>query len=1326
MLFNRMPLTSAFRRLAPAVSLLVLFFAFATSAYGSSQGIVISQIYGAGGNSGAMFNRDFIELFNAGSTAVNIKDWALQYRSANGTSLIPSATEIAPLPDVTIQPGHYFLVAASAATSIGNAIDVDYDPVTATPSIALNLAAASGQVYLTNSTIAIAAGCPVSNDNIVDFVTYGTTTTTCYEGTGATGKTLSAILAAVRTSSCIDTNDNKSDFTASTPTPHNSSTDAITCTTGTVAFAMTASASPTAVNVGGTTTLTARVTPATNPSSTGISVTADLSNLGGSSTQPLYDDGTHGDDTANDNVYNYTAMIGGTASGSVTVQVTAKDAQAHSVNAGITLSITPKVAVTPIHTIQAGAPTSSYIGQVVTVDGIVTAVKSGGFYLQAPDNQADSDPSTSEAIYVISGSSSSIVVGNELQVTGTVQLSSTLTPAPDVVPATQLGGTITFTVESTGNTLPAATVMTAADDSPTGSFFQFLKYQSMRISIPNFITTAPTGGTLTETTETVTSNGQFWGVVQGVTRPFMETGISVLEYKLPSGPTYCTTTVTVDCVPRFDGNPENIFVDSTALGGAALDVTSNQTITNVLGIMDFNSNTATLLLDATAPGTLGDPMTFIPVPVASSSEWTIGTMNLERFYSDQAPKNGGLTLTTAAYQRRLAKASLLIRDVLRTPDILGVQEMGTLSTLQALASKISSDAMAAGETDPQYQPYLVQGNDSSGINVGFLINPSRVSVTDVTQFGADTKYSNATSTQVTLNDRPPLVLHAKILAAGNYPVTVINNHLKSLINIDDTTNTGTSVRLKREAQAEYLAGLIKGYQANGEHVVILGDMNAYQFSDGYVDTMGVAKGTPTPASQVVVGPSASYTAPSPAMVDLVTTIGDPLAQYDYSYNGNAQILDHIIVTPDMLSGTHLSYAHEDADFPLIQYNNANTPQSSSDHDGGVAYFTLTASVTKTATLSPSTQSFGSMLINSTSAAESFTLTNTSTATLNITSATVDGSFAISNNTCGSTLEAAASCVISVTFTPTSLGALTGTLTLETDASTPTLTASLNGVGTNLATLTPASATFSSTVVGTSSSAQTFTLTNVSGSAMSSSVAVTGDFTQTNTCGTSIASGASCSVSVVFTPTATGSRTGTLSVVATQSSQSITLMSSLTGTGGAVPDFALTPASPTSSVTAGGTASTSLTLTSMNNYTGTITLTCSGAPDTTSCSFSPTSATLAATGTATVVVSLTTKAASAAKVAGVLVGLGPLGMLLAALVLLVAASVMRGHKSIRAAGVLAVLMSLSLVAIGCGSGSSSSSDSGTSTPGTTKGSYPLTIRATDGTLTHTATYTVTVQ
>jgi len=166
--------------------------------------IVISQIYGGGSSTGATYKDDFIELFNRGTTEVNLNGWKLQYASASGTTW-QSAT----LPSFYLQPGQYYLVQVNAATS---GASLPATPNTSTS--AFSLATANGKVKLVDSTA-----------QLVDLIGYGTVsgTTPAYEGAGA-APALSATTAAFRKEGgLIDTDNNAADFTTGAPNPHNSS-----------------------------------------------------------------------------------------------------------------------------------------------------------------------------------------------------------------------------------------------------------------------------------------------------------------------------------------------------------------------------------------------------------------------------------------------------------------------------------------------------------------------------------------------------------------------------------------------------------------------------------------------------------------------------------------------------------------------------------------------------------------------------------------------------------------------------------------------------------------------------------------------------------------------------------------------------------------------------------------------------------------------------------------------------------------------------------------------------------------------------------------------
>jgi len=206
-----------------------------------------------------------------------------------------------------------------------------------------------------------------------------------------------------------------------------------------------------------------------------------------------------------------------------------------------------------------------------------------------------------------------------------------------------------------------------------------------------------------------------------------------------------------------------------------------------------------------------------------------------------------------------------------------------------------------------------------------------------------------------------------------------------------------------------------------------------------------------------------------------------------------------------------------------------------------------------ATLSPGSLSFGNQTVDITSPGQLVTLTNNSAGPLNITSIAASGAYSAFSN-CPSALEAGANCMIDVAFTPTSTGLDDGTLTVTDDnlgVNGSTQTVSLTGTGVAQATVSPKSLTFAAQKVGTASAAKKVTLKNNLPTALTIDPitfkgADPGDFSQTNTCGASLAANSKCTISVTFTPAATGARTATMDVndSANNSPQKV----SLSGTG----------------------------------------------------------------------------------------------------------------------------------------------------------------------------------
>lgn len=255
-------------------------------------------------------------------------------------------------------------------------------------------------------------------------------------------------------------------------------------------------------------------------------------------------------------------------------------------------------------------------------------------------------------------------------------------------------------------------------------------------------------------------------------------------------------------------------------------------------------------------------------------------------------------------------------------------------------------------------------------------------------------------------------------------------------------------------------------------------------------------------------------------------------------------------------------------------------------------------------LNPGTLVFSSQLVGTSSAAQSVTLTNTGHSTLTVSGIQVTGDFAQTNN-CPSSLAAASSCSINVTFTPVAPGTRSGSLIVNDNVQGTPQTVNLTGTGTAgtgpVAVLTPASLTFANQPLTSSSAAQTVTLTNTGNATLTvSSIQVTGDYLQTNNCPAQLQLSASCRINVTFSPKASGTRNGTLTVSdnAAGTPQAVTL----TGNGS---DFSLTGSPSSDTVKAGANATYTLTVSPVGgSFSHSIALSCSGLPAQASCSFSP--------------------------------------------------------------------------------------------------------------------------
>ncbi len=178
--------------------------------------VVISQVYGGGGNSGAPWKNDFIELYNLGTTTVDLTGWSVQWTSATGTSW--SVTTLSG----SINPGQYYLIQEAAGSGAAPALPTPDATGTFT------MGGTSGKIALSNATTALTGACP-SGAAVIDLVGYGTTAN-CYEGTGPTAAPSNTTSVIRKTGGCTETDNNASDFETTTPIPRNTGYAYWTCT----------------------------------------------------------------------------------------------------------------------------------------------------------------------------------------------------------------------------------------------------------------------------------------------------------------------------------------------------------------------------------------------------------------------------------------------------------------------------------------------------------------------------------------------------------------------------------------------------------------------------------------------------------------------------------------------------------------------------------------------------------------------------------------------------------------------------------------------------------------------------------------------------------------------------------------------------------------------------------------------------------------------------------------------------------------------------------------------------------------------------------------
>lgn len=573
--------------------------------------------------------------------------------------------------------------------------------------------------------------------------------------------------------------------------------------------------------------------------------------------------------------------------------------------------------LTPIRAIQGAGHTSPLVGQTIEATvGVVTALRPTGFYLQDPD--PDSDPATSEGIFVYTSSAPTVAVGDLLYVGGTIQeyrQSSSISPNPNLTLTELSNPGLTFQLISSGNPLPEPVVIGAGGRMPPN------------IVIEDDASDVETTGVFDPAADGI----DFYESLEGM---YVQVNDAVAVSSTVDYSTNREIAVVGDggagsglrtargglLAQPGDYNPERIILNDWITGGPTLPAanTGDSFPGAILGVMDYSYSNFKLQVTS-LPALASAGLAREVAARAGLHQLSIATLNTENLDALDA-------------QSRFDQLAVLIVTNLGSPDLLALEEIqdnngaaddGTVAADQTYARLIAAIQAAGGPTYTfrQIDPVDNQdgGEPGGNIRVGFLFRTDTgLSFIDRPGAGSTTanevvsgangpelRYSpgRIDPTNAAFNaSRKPLAAEFRY---GGHHLFVIANHWNSKSTDQPLFGRYQPPTLNSEAQrsgqAQLVHDFVQAILTIDPHalVVVLGDLNDYEYS----------------------APMATLT--GSILTPLVSTLPQN-ERYSYIYNGNSQTLDHIVITNNMLS--RLVWQFD------IIHANAEFASRASDHD----------------------------------------------------------------------------------------------------------------------------------------------------------------------------------------------------------------------------------------------------------------------------------------------------------------------------------------------------------------------------------------------------------
>jgi uncharacterized protein len=876
--------------------------------------LALSRVYGGGGNAGATYTNDYIEIFNRGASGQSLADLSLQYSSATGTGNFGATTTTrTELPDVSLPPGGYYLVQEAAGSGTPAALPTP-DLVDATP---INLSGTAGKVALVTGVDSLGCNGPsgvpcdaAATARIIDLLGFGNAN--YFEGTAAAPTLSNTTDAQRRGNGCTDTNDNAADFEAVAPAPRNSAAALNPCGGGDAAPTV-ASTSPADGATGIATTAKVDIT-FSEPVDTATgwySISCTTSGMHSATVTEGAAGAARTLDPDQELALGDTCTVNVTAS-DVTDRdaVDPPDALATDYSFSFSTETTAPcdAPVTPIHDIQGSGPTNTANNETRSTEGVVTGDFQGeegmrGFFIQ--DASPDSDPLTSEGIFVFVPPASPFF-SLDLSTGDTVHLRGRVTEFQN---QTEIDTLDQLVVCGTGTDI-AATAVTL----PETTNGDLERYEGMKVALPQPMTV-----------EQNFFQGRYGQLSLGaggrLYQPTNQFRAGTPEAQALADLNHRSMLVLDDSTTAQNPNPVP-YLPADGIRRAG------DTVSGIEGILDegpINSDTSIrdYRIQPTKAPTFSQDNVRTTAPAAVGGNLKVGFFNVLNYFTtlDDAnappgPEPRGAN-TAAEFDRQRTKIFAAMSAI--DADVFGLSEIENLPGTHAVQNLV--DGLNAYVGDPGRYAAVADpatGTGTDAIKVALIYQPAKVATVGASRSDPDP-----------INNRAPIAQTFRLLANGE-TVNVVVNHLKSKGSCPGATDpdaagnadTGDGQgcwNARRVLQAQRLLSFIDTVKTTSgdPDVLAIGDFNSYGHEDP-IETL-TGSGLHNELSRFV-GANA----------------------YSYVFDGLSGYLDHGLATSSAdAQVVGAAEWHINADEPsVIDYNTefkpddryTPTPYRSSDHD----------------------------------------------------------------------------------------------------------------------------------------------------------------------------------------------------------------------------------------------------------------------------------------------------------------------------------------------------------------------------------------------------------